>query len=421
MGEAGSLGGRGHRRGFRAADLPTCRWSTKAYSISDAESFGAARELLRKEGILGRLVLRHAARRGAALLPRADRRRSASSPSSATAATSTCRRCSTTTGWPSRACSSASSTATCATSSRAAIARAARVVRRRRTTRCSPPIGRMRAADVSQLPVLDGGQLVGIVDESDLLARSSTPTSHGERVPRRRSASAMVDAARRPSAADAPLDELLPVFDRGHVAIVIDGDEFLGLDHPHRPAQPFAGARRDEPHDSNQLAFATRCIHAGQEPDPTTGAVMMPIYATSTYVQAEPGVHKGYEYARTQNPTRMRLRALHRRPRGRHAPASPSPPGWRRSRTVLELLDAGAHVVATDDLYGGTLPAVRARAPALGRARLHLRRPDRPRRGRGGDQARRRSMRLGRDADQSAAEARRPRGDRRRSRRRSAA
>ena len=57
--------------------------------------------------------------------------------------------------------------------------------------------------------------------------------------------------------------------------------------------------------EKNQLAFDTRCIHAGQEPDPTTGAVMMPIYATSTYAQESPGVHKGYEYARSQNPTRM--------------------------------------------------------------------------------------------------------------------
>ena len=56
---------------------------------------------------------------------------------------------------------------------------------------------------------------------------------------------------------------------------------------------------------SNQLGFATRCVHAGQEPDPTTGAVMMPIYTTSTYVQQSPGVHKGYDYARTKNPTRM--------------------------------------------------------------------------------------------------------------------
>ena len=56
---------------------------------------------------------------------------------------------------------------------------------------------------------------------------------------------------------------------------------------------------------SNQLDFSTRCVHAGQEPDPTTGAVMMPIYTTSTYVQQSPGVHKGYDYARTKNPTRM--------------------------------------------------------------------------------------------------------------------
>ena len=55
----------------------------------------------------------------------------------------------------------------------------------------------------------------------------------------------------------------------------------------------------------NRPGFSTRCIHAGQSPDPTTGAVMMPIYATSTYVQQSPGVHKGYEYARSQNPTRM--------------------------------------------------------------------------------------------------------------------
>src|SRR5260370_9236113 len=56
---------------------------------------------------------------------------------------------------------------------------------------------------------------------------------------------------------------------------------------------------------SNRLDFATRCVHAGQAPDPTTGAVMMPIYATSTFVQESPGVHKGYDYARTTNPTRM--------------------------------------------------------------------------------------------------------------------
>jgi cystathionine beta-lyase/cystathionine gamma-synthase len=67
---------------------------------------------------------------------------------------------------------------------------------------------------------------------------------------------------------------------------------------------------------SNRLDFATRCVHAGQAPDPTTGAVMMPIYATSTFVQESPGVHKGYDYARTKNPSRS-VRTLHRRPRRR--------------------------------------------------------------------------------------------------------
>src|SRR6202008_1354635 len=66
-----------------------------------------------------------------------------------------------------------------------------------------------------------------------------------------------------------------------------------------------ASRRRDKMTTRNTLGFATRCVHAGQENDPTTGAVMTPIYATSTYAQSSPGVHKGFEYARSQNPTRM--------------------------------------------------------------------------------------------------------------------
>jgi len=99
--------------------------------------------------------------------------------------------------------------------------------------------------------------------------------------------------------------------------------------------------------------FATRAIHAGQEPDPSTGAIMTPIYATSTYVQASPGVHKGYDYARTGNPTRTALEAcvadLESGARG-YAFAS----GLAGMATLLDALDAGAHVVASDDLYGGT-------------------------------------------------------------------
>ncbi|TMG93973.1 MAG: PLP-dependent transferase [Betaproteobacteria bacterium] len=99
--------------------------------------------------------------------------------------------------------------------------------------------------------------------------------------------------------------------------------------------------------------FATRAIHAGQEPDPSTGAVMTPIYATSTYAQSSPGVHKGYEYARTQNPTRMAFeRCLADLEGGRHGWAFAS--GLAASATLLDSLPAGSHIVALDDLYGGT-------------------------------------------------------------------
>lgn len=103
----------------------------------------------------------------------------------------------------------------------------------------------------------------------------------------------------------------------------------------------------------NRAGFATRAIHAGQQPDPSTGAIMVPIYATSTYVQESPGVHKGYEYSRSQNPTRMAYERcvadLESGVRG-YAFAS----GMAASATVLELLPAGSHVIAMDDLYGGT-------------------------------------------------------------------
>jgi cystathionine gamma-lyase len=104
---------------------------------------------------------------------------------------------------------------------------------------------------------------------------------------------------------------------------------------------------------SNRAGFGTRAIHAGQAPDPTTGAIMTPIYATSTYVQASPGVHKGYEYSRTQNPTRMAYeRCVADLESGARGFAFAS--GLAATATILEMLDAGAHVVASDDLYGGT-------------------------------------------------------------------
>ena len=104
---------------------------------------------------------------------------------------------------------------------------------------------------------------------------------------------------------------------------------------------------------SNRLGFATRCVHAGQAPDPATGAVMMPIYTTSTYVQQSPGVHKGYDYARTKNPTRMAFeRCIADLEGGTAAFAFAS--GLAAISTTLECLDAGSHVVAVDDLYGGS-------------------------------------------------------------------
>jgi len=103
----------------------------------------------------------------------------------------------------------------------------------------------------------------------------------------------------------------------------------------------------------NRLAFATRTIHGGQYPDPLTGAVMVPIYATSTYAQASPGVNKGYEYSRSANPTRSAFeRAIADLESGQHGYAFAS--GLAAISTVLELFDAGAHVVASDDLYGGS-------------------------------------------------------------------
>ena len=101
------------------------------------------------------------------------------------------------------------------------------------------------------------------------------------------------------------------------------------------------------------LDFATRVIHAGQAPDPSTGAIMPPIYATSTYVQSSPGVHKGLDYGRSHNPTRWALeRCVADLEGGAQGYAFAS--GLAAISTVLELLDAGSHIVSGDDLYGGT-------------------------------------------------------------------
>ena len=124
----------------------------------------------------------------------------------------------------------------------------------------------------------------------------------------------------------------------------------------------------------NSQGFSTRAIHAGQRPDPTTGAVMTPIYATSTYAQESPGVNKGYEYARGKNPTREAFEAcIADLEGGTHGFAFAS--GMAATSTALELLDAGAHIVTGDDLYGGSwrlFERVRRRSMGLDFAYVNL-------------------------------------------------
>ncbi|HVF12466.1 MAG TPA: PLP-dependent transferase, partial [Actinomycetota bacterium] len=101
------------------------------------------------------------------------------------------------------------------------------------------------------------------------------------------------------------------------------------------------------------MKFETKAIHSGQDPDPSTGAVVVPIFQTSTFVQDEVGKHKGYEYARTGNPTRTALQTcLASLEEARHGFAFAS--GMAAEDTVLRLLDPGDHVVLGDDVYGGT-------------------------------------------------------------------
>jgi len=119
--------------------------------------------------------------------------------------------------------------------------------------------------------------------------------------------------------------------------------------------------------DRKKLGFNSLTIHGGQRPDPTTGAIMPPIYATSTYVQESPGVHRGYEYSRSHNPTRQAFeRCVAALENGAYGFACAS--GMAASGLILELLDSGDHVVAMDDMYGGTLrmfDQVRSRSAGL--------------------------------------------------------
>ena len=119
--------------------------------------------------------------------------------------------------------------------------------------------------------------------------------------------------------------------------------------------------------DSSKPKLATLAIHGGQSVDPTTGAVMVPIYATSTYAQSAPGEHTGFEYSRTHNPTRFAYeRGVASLEGGTRGFAFAS--GLAATSTILELLDSGSHVIGMDDLYGGSyrlMERVRRRSAGL--------------------------------------------------------
>jgi cystathionine gamma-lyase len=129
---------------------------------------------------------------------------------------------------------------------------------------------------------------------------------------------------------------------------------------------------------SSKQGLGTRAIHAGQSPDPSTGAIMTPIYATSTYVQSSPGVHQGYEYSRSHNPTRFAWeRCIADLEGGTRGFAFAS--GLAATSTILELLDCGSHIVVMDDVYGGTyrlFERVRRRSAGLDFSFIDLNDPD---------------------------------------------
>jgi cystathionine gamma-lyase len=164
--------------------------------------------------------------------------------------------------------------------------------------------------------------------------------------------------------ADQPLDALLPIFERNEVAIVLRRQGVRRSHHARRPDQPSEATPMTLP---NRLHFATRTIHGGQSHDPLTGAVMVPIYATSTYAQESPGVHKGLRLRSQPEPDAHAFeRCIADLESGAAGFAFAS--GLAGIATVFELLDSGAHIVATDDLYGGTfrlIDRVRRRSAGL--------------------------------------------------------
>jgi cystathionine gamma-lyase len=223
----------------------------------------------------------------------------------------------------------------------------------------------MKLYDVSQLPVLEGDRIVGLVDESDLLlAVIENPARFDEPV------SAAMTTNIETIAAGAPIAALRTRIRQGFRR---GGGRRRALPrphHPHRSAQsPQATERLTMTGTTTPQGqgASTRAIHGRQKPDATTGAVITPIYATSTFVQSSPGVNTGWEYSRSGNPTRAAFEdALAEMEGGAAGFAFAS--GLAAQSAVLELIDHGAHIVASDDLYGGSwrlFHRVRARSAGL--------------------------------------------------------
>ncbi len=232
---------------------------------------------------------------------------------------------------------------------------------------------RMKFYDVSQLPVLIGDQVIGILDETDLLLALYADSQTLDRTVRE----CMITDLRtvRP---DAPLQAAVNLLEQGYVPLVADEKHFYGLitrgdvlsslrrivkeeTHPVWAAEQIpalAMEKKDfrsfaaKPASQNP-GFATRAIHAGQTPAPGCAAINTPVYLTSTYVQSSPGVHQGYDYARTGNPTRTALEEnLASLEEGYFALSFSS--GLAAMDSVLHLLQTGDHVLCGDDGFGAT-------------------------------------------------------------------
>jgi len=265
---------------------------------------------------------------------------------------------------------------------------------------------RMRSTGVSQLPVIEDGRVVGLIDESDVLAALITDPDG----PNKAFELPVKDVMQTRLETIRPMRRSpiwLPLFRKDFTAIVMDSGQFPRRGDAARPHQLFPDHHLMT--SNRNLDFATRCVHAGQEPDPTTGAVMMPIYATLDLRAAEPG----REQRATTTP------APRTRPAWPSSAASPISKAGQAAFAFASGLSAIAkpRSIASSTartssrstiLYGGSRRLFEARAQALGRHRDELSRPHRCRSARGCDQAEHQA-RLDRDADQPDAQAGRSR------------